>query len=334
MGAATVTPGCRVRGWIDWTRELGRWPTGFWRHYPIADQAAATLAEATLSFQRRMNFDIVKVTPAGTYQTADYGLVHAWKGDSMGRREIVGRPVREWHDWEPALERQTPGPSQRSMLEAARLVSRATTSGATVLHTVFTPLTQAVQLAGIDTVREHMRRVPREVERVLERLTADTVRLIAELPATGVDGVYLAAQTMNLACFSTAEYQRWGMPYDLACITSASALARNVIHVHGESVHFAMPELDANWALHYELARSNPSLEEGLKATAGPVFPGLPVADLLAARTVKTRVETLRTLAGRLGGKTAAVCAGCCLPLDFPERAAAAWGEAVRAGSM
>ena len=42
-------------------------PVALWRHFPVDDQEAATLAAATLDFQRHYDFDLVKVTPASSF---------------------------------------------------------------------------------------------------------------------------------------------------------------------------------------------------------------------------------------------------------------------------
>jgi uroporphyrinogen decarboxylase len=36
-------------------------PIALWRHFPQADQSAQGLAEATIAFQKRFDFDLVKV---------------------------------------------------------------------------------------------------------------------------------------------------------------------------------------------------------------------------------------------------------------------------------
>ena len=45
-------------------QSVDRVPVALWRHFPGDDQDPSDLAAATIAFQRRWDFDFVKVTPA------------------------------------------------------------------------------------------------------------------------------------------------------------------------------------------------------------------------------------------------------------------------------
>jgi len=44
-----------------------------WRHYPSSDLKAATLTEATLADYRQHPSDLIKLSPHGSYGSADFG---------------------------------------------------------------------------------------------------------------------------------------------------------------------------------------------------------------------------------------------------------------------
>ena len=81
-------------------------PVALWRHFPVDDQSAAGLANATLAFQRTYDFDLVKVTPASGYFLYDWGVQDAWRGNFEGTREYTRRVIDSAADWGrlPALE--------------------------------------------------------------------------------------------------------------------------------------------------------------------------------------------------------------------------------------
>src|SRR5690606_26771832 len=79
--------------------EADRVPVALWRHWPGDDQRAADLVEATVAFQRRWDFDFVKVTPASSFQISDYGVQDRWVGNIEGTREYVRRVVERSLDW-------------------------------------------------------------------------------------------------------------------------------------------------------------------------------------------------------------------------------------------
>jgi uroporphyrinogen decarboxylase len=74
--------------------ETDRVPVALWRHWPGDDQRAADLAEAVVAFQRRWDFDFVKVTPASSYCISDYGVQDRWVGSLEGTREYIKRAVQ------------------------------------------------------------------------------------------------------------------------------------------------------------------------------------------------------------------------------------------------
>lgn len=50
---------------------VDRPPVALWRHFPVADQDPSAFAEAVIGFQRRFDFDFVKITPASSYCVRD-----------------------------------------------------------------------------------------------------------------------------------------------------------------------------------------------------------------------------------------------------------------------
>ena len=67
----------------------------FWRHFPEQDQNGKTLAKAVLAFQEQFGFDLVKITPASTWQLQDYGFLSHWNGNLSGKREIVDASIQQ-----------------------------------------------------------------------------------------------------------------------------------------------------------------------------------------------------------------------------------------------
>ena len=57
-----------------------RVPVSLWRHFPVDDQTPEGLAAATASFQRRYDFDFIKVTPSSSFCLKDWGVEDEWRG--------------------------------------------------------------------------------------------------------------------------------------------------------------------------------------------------------------------------------------------------------------
>ena len=60
--------------------KIDRPPVALWRHFPVDDQSPGRLAEATINFQKTYDFDLVKVTPASSFCTKDWGVDDEWRG--------------------------------------------------------------------------------------------------------------------------------------------------------------------------------------------------------------------------------------------------------------
>ena len=288
----------------------------------MADQDAAQLAAATLAFQRRFPMDLIKITPAGTYQAVDHGLVDDWCRDPLGRRTILRQPIVNPRDWDNVAITDQLGPSASRILTAAAMVRAETPSHIPLLVSVFSPLTQAIQLAGHDTVQRHLAVAPGAILPALSRLSATTARLIAEYAAIGLDGIYFATQHMSHSFFSPDEYAATGAPFDRACMVAAESLPWNALHAHGGNVHFSLPLAPANWSLHYELSAENPPLEQSLTGFPGRVLLGIPAPNLLeAGHSVEGAAALMRSLEPAIAGREALLSIGCVLPLVFPDSA-------------
>lgn len=305
---------------------LPPWHIALWRHHPVADQDAGQLAAATLEFQRRFPMDVVKITPGGTYHSVDHGLVDDWQGDALGRRTILRHPVAGPGDWDRIATATEIGPSALRVVEAAALTRARLDADVPLLVSVFSPLTQAAQLAGVEVLRRHLAEAPDAVMAALGRLTAATQRLIGEYRRVGLDGIYFATQHMAHPFFTPDDYARWARPFDQECMAAAAAMPANILHAHGTDIHLSL-SLAENWALHFEMVPENPPPSP----RAGRVLLGVPAAQLAeAGRTVAGASALLRTLAPVAQGGTPVLSVGCVLPQDFPEAAISHWLTAVR----
>lgn len=194
-----------------------RVPVALWRHWPGDDQRAADFARYTAGFQRAYDWDFIKLTPFSAYMTADYGLHTQWDGDLFGDRTISKRRIDRSLDW---TELRTLDPARGELakqLDAIRLLSEALANDpdpAPVIPTIYSPLTQAIQLAGLQNVLRDMRSAPDRLQSGLNVITEGILRFIAELRRLDVAGVYYVMDAARYDVCSLAEYQAFAQPYD------------------------------------------------------------------------------------------------------------------------
>ncbi|CAK0773026.1 hypothetical protein CCP3SC1_60015 [Gammaproteobacteria bacterium] len=308
---------------------LSSFPLAFWWHHPHSDRSACGLADAVVDVQQRFNFDLVKVSPPGTYQVADYGVVDAWCGRRYGYADIVHSPMQHLWDWERLAEEAVPGPAVTRAMEAVVRIRTRLPPHIPVLQTVFSPVSQFLQLTRDEGSRLLARR-PTLMARVLERLTLCTIETIQRCEAAGADGVFFAVQHMRAPFFSATRYAPLWQAYDLPCINRMVSMRVNLLHLHGTHVHLPNTPLPHGFWLHWELCPSNPSLPQVLELFPGPLALGLTTTMLLGRAAVGDIESYLDNLTQQLNGCPAMITPGCRLPMDFSFKVVDQWVAAVR----
>lgn len=299
----------------------------FWKHHPISDQCGETLAKETIEEYEKFNYDIVKLTPAGSWIATCYGVKDEFQNDDLGRRTITERLVHSIDDWKsikPFNEFPTPLTEQ---LIAAEIVCK-TIKDTTVYATVFSPLTQAIQLSGIDIFKNHIEIDSEIIRQSLEQITKNTIKIIQEFAKQGIHGIYFVTQAMQTSIFRYEEYKKWGEQYDALCLKECSKIMdETIFHIHGEEVFFCIdPELE-KVQIHYELSSKNPSLDTVKKIVSHSISPGIP-ANLISKTSTKQAIKKL--LADLFGTSKPMILCGCVLPLDFTDELIHTWIDAIR----
>lgn len=307
------------------------------RHYPGADQDAAALAEATLGWQRRFDFDLIKLTPASTWQLIDYGVVDADDpDDALGRRRIIHRPIAAPDDWY-ALPRRDPSRGFAEKILRAAVATKRRAGAVPVVVTVYAPASLATKLAGAQRLAEHRRDHAAAVAAGLATLTEDTCRTLAALADAGIDGVFLAVQTARAAAATRSDsagsdYAGWALRGDLACLEAAQAMPLTILHLHGDGILSELFRTRPASVLHFDASPRNPT-PESLRASgfgAPAVSTGPSPQGCLATGTAAQCFAEARSWVARSGGSRFILAPGCTVPVATPDANLAALVAAAR----
>ncbi len=328
----------RMQACLSGDASLDRPPVALWRHFPVDDQAPGTLAAAALDFQRHYDFDLVKVTPASSFSTKDWGAEDIWEGHTEGTRRYTTRVIREPQDWEklPVLEPQKAA-HLSAQLECLRLIRRELGPDTPVLQTIFSPLAQAKNLAGGDLLIVHLRQHPQAVLKGLETIAETTRRFVEACLETGIDGVFYAIQHAQADLLTLEEYNTFGVPLDCRILESAAGLWCNILHLHGLDIYFDLvptytsifqSPLIVNW----HDRETPPSLREAqtsLSANKSPVLcGGISQHSIVYADAAQVRQEAADAIA-QTGGRGFVLGTGCVVPIIAPHGNLLAAKEAV-----
>lgn len=296
---------------------LDRPPLALWRHFPVDDQSPGTLARATLHFQNTYDFDLVKVTPASSFCLKDWGAEDEWRGHTEGTRQYTKRVIHRPQDWErlPILD-----PTARHLaaqLECLRLIRSELPPHTPLLQTVFSPLAQAKNLAGNETLLAHLRLYPEAVMKGLAAIAETTRHFVDACLAAGIDGIFYAVQHAQASLLSLEEYRTFGLPHDERALEAAQGLWCNLLHLHGSGVYFSLLASLRFPIVNWHDRETPPSLAEAQEQFGGVVCGGMRQDTLVYETPSEVRKEALDALR-QTQGKRFLLGTGCVVPVIAP----------------
>jgi uroporphyrinogen decarboxylase len=296
-----------------------RTPVALWRHFPVDDQKAETLAAAHLNFQKIYDFDFLKVTPASGYFVYDWGVEDKWQGHPHGTREYTNRVIHKPEDWEklPVLD-----PHQGHLGEQLAGVKHLTTAlspDTPVIYTIFTPLSQAKKMVGDDAVIFHLREHPEHIQKGLEIITESTKRFVEALFEDGkVDGIFYAVQHAQGDLLTPDEYSQYCRPADMKILESAEPGWLNLLHLHGNDVYFDLLADYPVQVINWHDQETEPDLQGGLKKFHGVVCGGMRQESTVNLGTPEMVRAEARAAIEATGGKRFILGTGCVAPTTTP----------------
>ncbi|HEY4691748.1 MAG TPA: uroporphyrinogen decarboxylase family protein [Anaerolineae bacterium] len=310
---------------------VDRVPIALWRHFPGDDQRPDDLAAATVAWQRRWDFDFVKVTPASSFCLRDWGVDDEWLGNIEGTRDYTRHPIRTPHDWLSLTPLDPAAGYLGNQLRCLESI-RAELPDTPIIQTIFSPLAQAKNLVGADWVAM-LRTHPREAHHGLETIAATTVEFIRAARSTGIDGIFYAVQHASAQVMSEDEYRAFGVEYDRRILAECGDFWLNVLHLHGDAVYFDLladyPVQVWNW----HDRETPPDLRGGLERVRGAVCGGI-ARDATMLRGTPDQVQAEASDAVRqTGGRRLIIGTGCVAMIPSPDANLRAAHSAVQSGT-
>lgn len=293
---------------------IDRPPVALWRHFPVDDQSPEALAEAHLHYQENYDFDLVKVTPASSFCLKDWGVDDEWVGDTEGTRRYTRRVIFNPRDWESLPVLESTAPHLAEQLECLRHLRAALGPDTPLLQTIFSPLAQAKNLAGNDLLLEHLRHHPSAVMKGLKTIADSTRRFVEAAAATGIDGIFYAIQHAQRQFLSFEEYKVFGLIFDRETIEPVESLWCNMLHLHGQEVHFQLANELTFQIVNWHDRESYPSLTEAQHLYRGVMCGGMRQDTLVFQDRAHVQNEAADALE-QTDGKRFILGTGCVVPV-------------------
>ncbi len=294
-----------------------RAPVALWRHFPVDDQTPESLAAAALNFQKIYDFDLVKVTPSSSFCLKDWGVEDEWKGHTEGTRAYTKHVINDPQDWKHLHALDPSAPHLAGQLACLRYIRAELGPDVPVLQTIFSPLAQAKNLVGGQTLLAHLRLYPEAVLRGLETIAETTRRFVEAALETGIDGVFYAIQHAQADLLSLDEYKTFGVPFDRRALEPSRGLWCNMLHLHGHNVYFELVSEFSFQIVNWHDREGSPSLAEAQEKFKGAVCGGLRQDTLVYADQFKVREEAADALK-QTKGRRLILSTGCVTPVIAP----------------
>jgi len=298
---------------------VDRIPVALWRHFPVDDQRPEDLAAATIKFQAAYDFDFVKVTPASSFCLRDWGAEDEWRGNPEGTRDYTRRVVQQPEDWLKIKPLDPQHGKLGEQLRALELIRANLPPGTPFIQTIFSPITQAKNLVGVDHLPVHLRQQPEMLKSALRAITETTRRFVEAACRTGIDGIFYAVQLASTQIFSEAEYREFGEPYDRQILQVAQEGAGfTMLHAHGQAVMFDLLAAYPAQALNWHDRETPPALAEGQTKFKGAVCGGWRQWETMVLGSPDTVRQEARAAIDSTGGRRLILGTGCVTPTTAP----------------
>jgi uroporphyrinogen decarboxylase len=303
---------------------LDRPPVAFWRHWPVDDQYARALADRTLEYRQRYDFDLIKVTPSSSYCIEDYGAKTSYQAASIGERTYLERVIKKMEDWDKIEPVNVHQGAYARVLEALSITLDKRGDDTPVIQTMFNPLGLARYLAGDEKY------VAMLVKRALDALTETCVSFAKAAIEAGADGIFLSTFAASYDIMSEPEYRDMGRPADIRILNAASKGWFNMMHLHGWNPMFEVVKDYPVAAMNWHDRAAGPSLSDAARLFRGAVVGGVEQYQTLQFGTPDdVRAQVLDAIK-QLNGRRLIVAAGCTYPPLVPEGNLLAAVEAVK----
>jgi uroporphyrinogen decarboxylase len=254
-----------------------------------------------------------------------------WQGDSEGTRRYTKRVIHDPQDWEKLRPLPPSAPHLSDQLTCLRQIQRELDPETPVIQTIFSPLSQAKNLAGGQTLLIHIRKYPEAVLKGLEIITKTTQDFIDAARETGIDGIFYAVQHAQAGLLSRAEFQQFEKAHDLTLLESARDLWCNLVHLHGDQVYFDLVSDYPAQILNWHDRDTPPSLRQAQGKYNGVVCGGLSRETIVLGTPERVRQEAADAIT-QTAGKRFMLGTGCVVPIIAPHGNLLAARQSVEAG--
>ena len=341
---------------------VDRPPIALWGHFYDGEADPAVHVAAHLAYQRRWNWDIVKVQPRASYYAEDWGV--RWRypdGHEVGgldradrapaplpaalptytpgthqwvKPALLASPVTTPADWRTLTPRDPRLGALGEHLQSLRRIVDGVGPDVPVIQTVFDPISVAWQIAGErpEVVLQAMREDPAALHAGLQTIATTFANYAAQCIEAGAAGIFLATTLFaSYHMLDDAAWAEFGRPYDRQVLDAVADAPLNVLHICADRAMVAplldMPHVAAiNWDAH---APGNPSFLDVRALTNRALLGGIGHDSTLDRGTPTMVAGEVAMIRALTGDRRVILGPGCSVNIPVPDANVAAARAAV-----
>lgn len=248
-----------------------------WRHFYHRESTPQGLAGAMLEFQKKYDWDFMKINPRASYHVEDWGNRLDWSTDEFQKHRKIKFAIAKIEDWDKIEPLHSSTPVLSEHLKAVSIIKKGSDPELPLLMTVFSPISIAGDLVPDGKMlMRHLTDEPNRVTDAFENITITFENYMVELRNAGVDGIFLATTEWASEDVMTYEqYTKYARPYDLRILKAAGEDGLNLLYVCGKNNFLKelsdYPVKLFNWESYDP---SNLNLDAGLELLKGNTIVG------------------------------------------------------------
>ncbi len=210
-----------------------RWAASFWRHFFHMENNAERTSEATVYFQKKFDWDFIKINPRADYHIEGWGFEQEWSKDEFTKHKKTNFPIKKVEDWKNIKPLNMSSPSLAEHLKTISIIRKKIGKETPIFMTIFNPISIAGRMIeDKQLLLKHVREHPDYIESAVEAITETFEEFASESRNAGADGLFFATLQWASSDFLTwEEYLKFGVPYDLRVMEKAEQDALNILHV-------------------------------------------------------------------------------------------------------
>ena len=281
-------------------KAVDRLPYSFWYHFGLHHTPGDIFAQTELEFYKNYDVDFLKV-------------MHDYPFPMPAGLDCI-KTVADWSKLK-IVHPQEGGFNDQ--LKALKVISKKLKNKAYFIDTIFSPWSTAHKLCR-ERLKFFMQKSPDVLLESLDIITDSFVEYLQRAQEeSGLSGIFLSLGGASYDIMTEKEYAVFGRPFDIRVLKAVKKAPFNVLHIHGDNIHFKSlldyPVHAINWS-HWH---TKPDLKTARKLYSGCLIAGVSETNTTSVfpEGIKTQIQNTVKVAG---DRKLIIGPGCAVPTETP----------------